>query len=268
MNSPHRAPGTAVLAVAAGCLLASCSSAGASPSATPGTTGPTAPGHNVGTQVDVPLTGALQHLQLRDSTGRQRSLGDFRGKVLVLAPGMTLCQDSCPIDTAGLVATARQVDRAGLRDKVEFVTVTVDPRRDTPAQLAAYRKLFKPAPANWLTLTGSQHDVMALWHTLGVYVKKVKGDQQPPPKNWRTGQPLRYDVDHSDEVFFFDAHQHDRFVLEGMPHVNHSAKVPASLLAFMGKQGRANVAHPMGPVWTVPQAVHVVSWLTGERIPI
>lgn len=273
MPPRYRHPARAILTVvAAVVLLAGCSTApGVSSgesglSGEPSPTGPTAPGDDVGTKVDLPLTPALQGLELRDSTGARQTLGDFRGKVLVLAPGMTLCQESCPIDTAGLVATARQVDRAGLRDWVEFVTVTVDPRRDTPDQLAAYRHLFKPAPSNWLTLTGNRHDVMKLWHTLGVYVKKVKGDEQPTPKNWRTGRPLTYDIDHSDEVFFFNAQQHDRFVLEGMPHINHSAKVPAQLLSFMGKEGRENVAHPMGPVWTVPQALKVLSWLTGQRI--
>ncbi len=247
--------------------LAGCAGAQAGSAPTTGASAPTAPGHDVGTTVDVPLTSALQHLELRDATGTRRTLGDFRGKVLVLAPGMTLCQESCPIDTAGLVETARRVDRAGLRDRVAFVTVTVDPQRDTPAQLAAYRRLFKPAPSNWLTLTGSPEDVRQLWHTIGVYVKKVHTDEQPPPRNWRTGRPLTYDVDHSDEVFFFDTHQHDRFVLEGMPHINHSAAVPKTLLTFMGKEGRENVADPKGPVWTVDQAVQVVSWLTGERIP-
>lgn len=265
MKCRHRAPARTALLVAAVGLLAGCSG-GSAQSSAPSSTGPTAPGHDVGTQVDVPLPRAVQDLTLRDSTGQRRTLGSFRGKVLVLAPALTLCQESCPIDTAGLVATARQVDQAGLRDKVEFVTVTVDPRRDTPAQLAAYRKLFKPAPSNWLTLTGSQQDVLQLWHTLGVYVQQVKEGVKPPPKNWRTGQPLTYDVDHSDEVYFFDTAQHNRFVLEGMPHINHAAKVPAQLLSFMGKKGRANVADPEGPVWTVAQAVQVISWLTGQRI--
>ena len=52
---------------------------------------------------------------------------------------MTLCQESCPLDTANVVAAARPVERAGLDSKVVFLSITIDPGRDTVAQLAAYR---------------------------------------------------------------------------------------------------------------------------------
>lgn len=251
--------GAAVAALAlTGCGSATSGSGGA----------PTQPGGDVGTRTDIPLPEALARLPLRDQTGRIRTLGTFAGKVLVLSDSMTLCQETCPLDTASLVQAARSVNRAGLGDRVQFVSITVDPVRDTTPQLSAYRKLFAPAPPNWTLLTGTPQQIASLWRTIGVYVHRV-AEQDPahPPRHWRTGARLTYDVEHSDEVFFFDEHQHDRFVLEGPPHLSGKGDVPAALYRFMSRKGHQNVLKPDATAWTVPQALQVIAWLTGRRIP-
>jgi cytochrome oxidase Cu insertion factor (SCO1/SenC/PrrC family) len=46
---------------------------------------------------------------------------------------------------------------------VQFVQLTIDPARDTPARLAAYRQLFRPVPRNWSTLTGPAATISAIW---------------------------------------------------------------------------------------------------------
>jgi hypothetical protein len=46
-----------------------------------------------------------------------------------------------------------QSSAPGLGNRVVFLSITVDPGRDTRAQLAAYRNLYAPAPADWLTPT-------------------------------------------------------------------------------------------------------------------
>jgi cytochrome oxidase Cu insertion factor (SCO1/SenC/PrrC family) len=101
--------------------------------------------------------GAGQHpgLRLVDQSGASRTLGSLHGKVLVISDAMTLCQETGPLHTANLVATARAVTAAGLADRVQFATITIDPQRDTPARLAAYRDQFAPPPADWTLLTGS-----------------------------------------------------------------------------------------------------------------
>lgn len=223
-----------------------------------------APGIGVGTQLDGALPAGIANLPLVDSSGHIRHLADFTGKVVVVSDSMSLCQESCPLDTATVVRTARALDAAGLSDDVEFLTITVDPVRDTVPQLAAYRKLYD-GPANWLTLTGRPTDVAALWKYFGVYTKKVP-DDVPPPTNWRTGKPLTYDIEHSDEVFFLDARGHERFLLEGMPAVAGPSAIPSKLYKFLSKQGRGNVNHPAAADWTEPQAVGVLSWLLDRHV--
>lgn len=223
-----------------------------------------APGRNVGTELDGAIPRAILDLPLRDSSGHARQLSDFAGKVLVISDSMTLCQETCPLDTASVVHTARQVATAGASTKVEFLTITVDPQRDTVPQMRAYRRLYA-GPANWLTLTGSPKVVDRLWNYFGVFRKKVAVDR-PAPHNWRTGKVLSYDIQHSDEVFFLDASQHERFILEGAPMVPDHAEIPKRIYGFLSDEGRKNVAHPADTAWTEPQALSVVSWLLDRRI--
>lgn len=224
-----------------------------------------APPAGVGTQMDGPMPAQITHLRLIDSAGHPTSLAALQGKVIVVQDTMSLCQETCPLDTATLVDTARAVDAAGLTSKVVFLTVTVDPHRDTVAQLAAYRKLYVGeggTPRNWLTLTGRQAQIDALWKFLGVYVKKTASD--PGVHNWRTGALLTYDIQHSDEVFFFDPKGNERFILEGMPTANKSS-IPGKVYRFLSKEGRDNVGPDKGD-WTKSQALQVISWLTDHKI--
>ncbi len=258
-----RRPVLAVVAVAATLLTAACGSG--SPSGSTSAAAPTPPSSAVGTEVDRPLPNAVLSLPLVDTTGRQRSLSTFRGKLLVISDAMSLCQETCPLDTTTLVETARAVEKAGLGDYVQFLSITVDPARDTTTQLAAYKKLYRPAPADWSLLTGPVKAINTLWDKLGVYRQKVPHGT-PPPKNWRTGKSLTYDIDHSDEVFFVDTAFHDRFVLEGPPHVSDTAAVPPKLTKFLDAKGRQNLDHPASTAWTEPQALQVLGWLLGKRI--
>jgi cytochrome oxidase Cu insertion factor (SCO1/SenC/PrrC family) len=226
--------------------------------------GPPPPSRAVGTRLDAALPGRITNLPFTDSTGRTRHLSDFAGKQLVISDGMTLCQESCPLDTTSVVQTARAVS-PGARPDVEFLSITVDPERDTPARLAAYRKLFEPAPPNWLLLTGTPQHVRALWKYLGVYVKRVP-DDSPAPRDWLTGKPLTYDVQHSDEVFFLDGRTHERFVLSGIPHLAGRHAVPARLYAFMSDKGHHNLAHAGAMAWTPHQALRVLGWLDGRKV--
>ncbi len=261
-NSARRPGRTALLAgaaLAALTLLCGCGASGAK--------GVPAPPAGTGTRLDSAVPAAIARLPLVDQDGRRTSLAAFRGKVLVVSDSMTLCQETCPLDTADLVQSAREVDAAHLGAKVEFLTITVDPTRDTTAQLAAYRRQYTPTPANWQTLTGAPADIAALWKYLGVYTKKVP-EGSPPSKNWRTGQVLTYDLDHTDEVFFFDARGHERFLLDGAGHVVPGTPLPAAMRAYLDADGRQNLAHPdPDTTWTVPQALQGIGWLLQHRIP-
>jgi cytochrome oxidase Cu insertion factor (SCO1/SenC/PrrC family) len=230
-----------------------------------GSTSPPVPSQNVGTRLDMTLPRRVLNTPLTTSTGRTVRLSSFRHKIVVLSDMMTLCQESCPLDTATLVEVARAVDRAGMSSRVVFLSLTVDPARDTTAQIRAYRQLYAPVPSNWLTLTGDPSSVDRIWRTFGVYHREAPS-ASPPARNWRTGAPLRYDIEHSDEVFFLDADQHERFVLEGVPQVQHARSIPARLHRFMDAQGYRNLRHPSQMAWTLGQGLAILGWLAKEEI--
>jgi protein SCO1/2 len=225
-----------------------------------------APGPDVGTVLDDVLPAGIAHLPLVDQDGHATDLAAFHGKTLMISDTMTLCQETCPLDTEDLVQTARAVDADGLAAQVEFLTISIDPARDTPAQLSAYRDLYRPVPANWEALTGSPSAISALWKYFGVYIQKVP-EGSPPSVNWRTGQALTYDLNHSDEIFFVDAKGAERFLLEGMGHIAPGTSVPPTMMKYLDAQGQQNLQAPATDGWTVPQGLEVLSWLLHHPLP-
>lgn len=226
---------------------------------------PPPPPNWLGTQLDRPIPTGVAALPLIDAQGRPTSLAALRGKVVVLVDSLTLCQETCPMTNANLVAMARDALRAGQGDEVVFVSVTVDPQRDTPNRLAAYRRLFDPAPDDWLTVTADAQTLARLWQFFGVYYERTPEDSRPGT-DWLTGAPLTYDVAHSDLIFFLDADGHERYAIDAAPDIQGESP-PGALGAFLNDQGRQNLHHPAAGAWTVAQGLSVVDWLTGDRIP-
>ena len=120
---------------------------------------------------------------------------------------------------------------AGLGKRVVFLTVSVDPWRDTPARLRAYAKEFG---ANWPMLTGSLPMLKRFWSFFGVYFQKVP-EEPPPNLDWWTGQPLTMDVNHTDGFILLDAQGHERFIDANAPNLH--GKLRADLKKLL-KSGR------------------------------
>jgi protein SCO1 len=224
-----------------------------------------APPASAGHPMNMRLPVAISRAGLLDSDGNRITIGSLRGKVVVISDLLTLCQETCPLDTANIVAAARRVTAAGLGNRVEFLSITVDPGRDTPTRLTAYRRLYRPAPADWLTITGAPSTLNTFWNRLGVFRKRVPEDA-PAPRDWMTGRPLSYDVTHSDQVFFLDTHGHQRFVLDGTPHIARGAPVPPTIRSFLSAEGRHNMNHPGVGAWTLNQELDVLAWLLDKRL--
>ena len=188
------------------------------------------------------------------------SLASLRGKVVVLAPFLSLCQDECPLVTGAFLSLERDVRAAGQGGRVVFVEATVDPGRDSVARLAAYQREFG---ADWQLWTGSPAAVAAFWHPFGVSYAQVP-EEQPPKLDWWTGRPLTYDVDHTDGYILVDPSGRERFVDATAPNLPNLSPKLKALLNAGGLQG---LTHPDQPNWTVADALASISWMLGTNIP-
>jgi cytochrome oxidase Cu insertion factor (SCO1/SenC/PrrC family) len=203
----------------------------------------------------------MPDVPLISSSGVATSLAAYRGKYVVMAPFLSLCQDECPLITGAFIALQHDVDAAGLGKKVIFMEITVDPGRDSPARLAAYSKEFG---ADWPLLTGTPANLGALWKFLGVSVQIVP-EEQPAKIDWLTGVPLTYDVDHTDGYFLIDPAGHERFSDSNPPNLH--GHLDTKLTNLLNDGGLQNLYHQGDPDWTLSDALSSISWLVGRNIP-
>jgi protein SCO1/2 len=102
---------------------------------------------------------------LVDQAGRPLTLGDLRGKILLVDFVFTRCTGPCPILTGLHVGLQRSLD-AALRERVRFVSITLDPAHDTPEVLSAYARARGADLSGWSFLTGppaAVEDVVRRW---------------------------------------------------------------------------------------------------------
>jgi protein SCO1/2 len=190
------------------------------------------------------------------------SLSQYRGRYVVLAQFLTLCQDECPITTGAFQDLEASVTKAGLGGKVVFVEVTVDPQRDTEARLLAYQRQFG---ANWTLLTGTQEDIDSFWHFFGVGYFKVP-EPKPAALDWWTHKPLTYDVDHTNGFILIDTNGNERFITTELPMLH--GKLPVNLRDLLDPEGYDHLEHGIpGQSYTIPQALSAISWLVHRHLP-
>lgn len=103
--------------------------------------------------------GRVPEFSLTERSGRQLTLADLRGKVWVANFIYTQCTETCPIQTAQLARI--QAEFAG-EESLRLVSITVDPKGDTPAALSRYAERYGAHPDRWLFLTGDKRAIYRL----------------------------------------------------------------------------------------------------------
>lgn len=136
------------------------------------------------------ITGAeyAKGFALTDHSGRLRTLGDFRGKVVVIFFGYTRCPDVCPITMIELKQVMQVLGSEA--DKVQVLFITLDPERDTAQVLAQYVPAFDP---RFLGLFGDAATTSKTARDFKVFYEKRAGST-----------PDSYTVDHTAASFAFD----------------------------------------------------------------
>jgi protein SCO1/2 len=138
----------------------------------------------------IDITGAdyAKGFSLTDQEGVQRSLQDFKGKVVVVFFGFTQCPDICPTALIEMAEVKRKLGSQG--DRLQGIFITVDPERDTEEVLKAYMANFDPS---FVALRPTMAQLPGVAKAFKVYYKKSEGQTA-----------TSYTMDHSAGSYVFD----------------------------------------------------------------
>ena len=136
--------------------------------------------------------------RLHDTGGQAYSLGQFRGKVVVLTFLYTHCPDVCPL-TADLLRRVDQI--AGRHPDVVYLAVSVDPTGDSPESVAQFTNDHRLGELGdrWHYLVGDAAELSPIWQSY--YIR----DHDPAAEG--------SEVDHASAIYFIDK-QGNRRVLD------------------------------------------------------
>ena len=101
----------------------------------------------------------LVPFRLIECTGRSISEADLSGKILVVNFVFTSCSLSCRAVNDRMEEIQRRLADA---PDVLLVSLTVDPRTDTPAVLEKFARSYHADTNRWLFLTGDKHELYQL----------------------------------------------------------------------------------------------------------
>lgn len=106
--------------------------------------------------------------------GKETSLKDLDGKVKIINFIYTSCPDTCPIVT-GRLSRLQGVLREGglLGEKVEIISISLDPERDTAERLKMYAAGFKADGKSWLFLRGTKEQTKKSLSDYDIWSKRL-----------------------------------------------------------------------------------------------
>lgn len=136
------------------------------------------------------LTGATfaRQFTLSDHNAQIRTLGDFKGKVVVIFFGYASCPDICPSTLSRLAAVMKALGSES--EKVQVLFVTVDPERDTAERLRDFVPWFHPS---FLGLRGDAQETKSVSEEFRVFSARRE-----------VGSQLGYVLDHSSGAYVYD----------------------------------------------------------------
>jgi protein SCO1 len=120
---------------------------------------------------------AAPEFALKGSDGAELNLARFKGKLVMLVFGFTLCPEVCPTTLATLAQARKELGAAGR--EVQVVYVTVDPERDDLNRIRQYLAAFDK--------------LAAMRKRYGVVAEKIAAKQ-----------PNAYGMNHSTSVWLID----------------------------------------------------------------
>ena len=109
-------------------------------------------------QSDLPKLFHVPNATLVSESNKPMQLDAMKGNVTVYDFIFTNCAGTCPVMTATMRRITTKIDKSA---PVRFVSISVDPQRDTPEKLRSYASKVRNDP-RWVFLTGDQKTITDL----------------------------------------------------------------------------------------------------------
>ena len=116
------------------------------------------------------IAGPAPDFALVDQSNNPVNMSQFEGKIVVITFVYTHCPDVCPAVTYQMKKLSEELGD-DYNESVVFLSVTVDPERDTPERLASFASDYD---ASWQFLTSTDDspvgDMASVWYDYGIEV--------------------------------------------------------------------------------------------------
>ena len=142
-----------------------------------------------------------KNFPLLDHEKHQRSLLDFKGKVLIVFFGFTRCPDVCPTTMLQMTHLMQALKKNA--DQVQVVFITLDPEYDDSDRLKNYVTGFDK---RFIGLSADVQTTQLLANEFKLFYQKtlIKNAQQGSEN---------YSVDHTANLYVFDKQGHIRLLV-------------------------------------------------------
>jgi protein SCO1 len=156
----------------------------------------------------------VRNFTLTDQLGHRFELDSLKGKILVVNSFFTRCPNICP----GLTRNIRKLQKSYEEPKnkkfddtsrVNFISLSVDPERDSVAALKKFADRFDVNSDNWSMLTGTKHEIYDL----------MLNELRIPAQD---GQEVDTNFIHSERVVLLDRNHVVRGYYNGLDSVSLS----------------------------------------------
>lgn len=128
----------------------------------------------------------VPNFTLLNQDGKKVSLSDYQGKVIMVTFLYTRCPfpEKCPMISEKLGQTRALMQKLNASDKFQVLSITIDPKYDTPERLKAYTQGNDKDFGNWDFLTGTPEQIANVAGLFGLVYWEENGVIE---HNMRTG---------------------------------------------------------------------------------
>ncbi|NOU39521.1 MAG: SCO family protein [Ferruginibacter sp.] len=110
-----------------------------------------------GKKIEDTIWHKVKNIQFTNQLGKKVSLDDLKGKIIVLDFFFSSCPSICP----GLARNMKRLQDSYIKNDtiVQFLSISIDPDRDSVSKLRAFADRYKANHDNWWFVTGNKEEI-------------------------------------------------------------------------------------------------------------